>query len=849
MPSSNPRPVYPTDQAPSPAPTPRRSRWAVVAAVAGMVVSALVAVPVLAEISPNAEITWGVYDLDTTTETDAIRSHVWAIEQIGDRVYVGGKFLEARPNSNQPGQWQPYLAAFDLTTGAFIDSFRPELESAVYSLQASPDGSRLFVGGEFRSINGDDRAHGLAALDPVTGDVDPTWRAKVTNTSGARPVVYGLTVHGDQLYLAGRFDRVGAGSAVVHTTEKVARVGLAAGTVDTTLTTDIDGGSVWGVAVAPDGSKIFLAGYHDAVDGNAAGADYSVLNANGSLIPGWSDVGGNSASPSRWYGQDVVVTDDLVFWGGSEHIVRVFSLADGSLVREHSTYRGGDYQDLEVVGDRVYASCHCYTVHAADYDGWGRWGNLPAEVLVTPIKYVAAYSASTGAYIPEFQLDASATRAGVWAIHGDTLGCLWVGGDLSRVTTVTNRDRAAGGFARFCEGNGTDALAPGPPGGLTQTRAEKTRIVVRWDEAPDNIGVTAYEVSRGGQVVATVAGDGSSQYWYTDSDLTEATVYGYEVVAVDGAGNRSEPATLEAATAGAAVDDTEAPTTPTNLTQTRSEAAKIVIRWEAATDNAAVTSYEISRDNTPIATKTATTASTYWQTDTGLTQGTTYTYTVTAIDAAGNRSQPATLDATTTGVTAVDDTEAPTTPTNLTQTRSEAAKIVIRWEAATDNAAVTSYEISRDNTPIATKTATTASTYWQTDTGLTQGTTYTYTVTAIDAAGNRSQPATLDATTTGVAVGAAPAAPTGLRSTNQTRDRIVLNWAGSSGAVGYAIERDDGLGVGFVEVGTKDSTASSVWFTDQSVAAGTSYSYRVVAVSADGLRSEPGAPLTVTTLD
>ncbi|MEL7155225.1 MAG: hypothetical protein AAFN30_01355 [Actinomycetota bacterium] len=310
-----------------------RSRSAVVATVVGLVVSALIAIPVLAEISPNAEITWGVYGLDTSTETDTIASQVWAIEQIGDRIYVGGKFLEARPSSTGTPQSQPYLAAFDANTGAFIDSFRPQLESAVYALEASPDGSRLFVGGEFRNIDGDTTAHGLAALDPTTGAVDTTWRAKVSNTSGARGVVFGLTTKNDQLYLSGRFDRVGSGAQTVHPTEKVARVAVADGAADPTLATDIDGGAVWGVAVSTDAAKIYLAGYHDTVDGDPAGADYAVLDSTGTLLPTLSDVGGNSANPNRWYGQDVVVTDDLVFWGGSEHIVRVYSQADGSLVR------------------------------------------------------------------------------------------------------------------------------------------------------------------------------------------------------------------------------------------------------------------------------------------------------------------------------------------------------------------------------------------------------------------------------------------------------------------------------------------------------------------------------------
>ncbi|MEM9894271.1 MAG: fibronectin type III domain-containing protein [Actinomycetota bacterium] len=820
-----------------------RARLAVAAAF-GVVVTALVAIPVLAEISPNAEVTWGVYGLDTSTETDAIASQVWAIEQIGDTIYVGGKFLEARQNSSSSSRPQPYLAAFNASTGAFVDAFRPDLESAVYSLQASPDGSRLFVGGEFRSIDGDTEAHGLAALDPATGAVDTTWRAKATNTSGARGVVFGMDVHGDHLYLSGRFDQVGSGAGA-HSTEKVGRVALADGATDTTLTTDIEGGSVWGIGVNNDASRIYLAGYHDSVDGDTAGADYSVLTNTGSLIADRSDIGGNSSRASRWYGQDVVVTDNLVFWGGSEHIVRVFAESDGSLVREHSTKTGGDYQDLEVVGDRVYGSCHCYTVHAADFDGWGHWGNLPADVLVTPIKYVAAYSATTGAYIPEFQLDMSATQAGVWAIHGAADGCLWVGGDLSRVTTIAGNDRAAGGFAKFCEGTGTDNRAPDMPPNLVQTREERTKIVLRWDKADDNLGTALYEVSRGGEVIAEVETTGSGKYWFTDSGLEEQTLYSYSVVAIDAAGNRSEPAEIEAGTTGAvAGGDTEAPTEPTALTQTRAEKTKIVLRWNASTDNLAVQDYEVSRDGVAVGLKTAGSANQYWFTDSDLEPGTTYAYEVVARDAAANRSEPAVLEVTTEADADATDTEAPTTPSDLNQTRTENAKIVIQWTRSTDNVGVTSYEVTRDGEVVGTKDAGSSTFYWFTDSGLTTATAYEYGVVAVDAAGNRSPAATLSAGTTGAATGQAPEAPTGLRTTNQTRDRIVLNWEAPTGAAGYVIERDSGDGQGFVEVGTKTSR----WFTNTGLTADTAYVYRVVAVGGDGLRSAPSDALSVSTL-
>jgi chitodextrinase len=79
------------------------------------------------------------------------------------------------------------------------------------------------------------------------------------------------------------------------------------------------------------------------------------------------------------------------------------------------------------------------------------------------------------------------------------------------------------------------------------------------------------------------------------------------------------------------------------------------------------------------------------------------------------------------------DTQAPTTPTNLTATAISSTQINLSWSASTDNVGVTGYKVFRGGTQIASPTGTTYS-----DTGLTANTSYTYTVSAVDAANNES---------------------------------------------------------------------------------------------------------------
>lgn len=93
-----------------------------------------------------------------------------------------------------------------------------------------------------------------------------------------------------------------------------------------------------------------------------------------------------------------------------------------------------------------------------------------------------------------------------------------------------------------------------------------------------------------------------------------------------------------------------------------------------------------------------------------------------------------TVIASVTVVQAVTDSTPPTAPTNLNATSTTDASASLSWTAATDNVGVVSYRVYRDGALM--RSGITGTTF--TDTGLNVGTTYTYTVDALDAAGNSS---------------------------------------------------------------------------------------------------------------
>ena len=188
---------------------------------------------------------------------------------------------------------------------------------------------------------------------------------------------------------------------------------------------------------------------------------------------------------------------------------------------------------------------------------------------------------------------------------------------------------------------------------------------------------------------------------------------------------------------GTQVVDTEAPSTPANLVLNSTSTASASLSWSPSTDNIGVTYYKIFvngvfHSNSP--TRTATVS--------GLSQGTTYNFTVAAADAAGNVSPQSN---TVTGTTLTDN-EAPSNPTNLSVVSVGTNSIEIQWTAATDNVGVQSYDIFVNGSLMGSTNSTSSNVA-----NLDPATAYSLYVVAKDAVGNTSGPSnTVTATTNNI---------------------------------------------------------------------------------------------------
>lgn len=105
-----------------------------------------------------------------------------------------------------------------------------------------------------------------------------------------------------------------------------------------------------------------------------------------------------------------------------------------------------------------------------------------------------------------------------------------------------------------------------------------------------------------------------------------------------------------------------------------------------------------------------------------------YIVTYNVSDIANNKATQVTRT-----VTVIENTNILSTPTNLTATTNSSSQINLSWITSTDNVGVIGYKIYRDGSQIATTTNTS-----YTDTGLTAQTTYSYRISAYDAAENNS---------------------------------------------------------------------------------------------------------------
>ena len=277
---------------------------------------------------------------------------VWGQVVVGNTVYATGNFTKARPS----GMWQGgpteinvgHLIAYDIRTGNRIASFDHTLNAQGLAIAASPDGSRVYVGGDFTTVDGAARQH-IAAFNTATGALD----------TGFAPVVNGqvkaLAATNGTVYVGGAFQSAGG----------VARKNLASFSSSGVLQGWAPSADAYAysLVVTPDGSKVVAGGQFSTLNSVAVYGMGALDPITGDSLP-WA---ANSVIQDSGKGAIYSLTSDGTYLYGTGYAFGTggkfeggFSLnpSDGSIRWLFDCQ--GDTYDLEPVGQVAYSASHSH---------------------------------------------------------------------------------------------------------------------------------------------------------------------------------------------------------------------------------------------------------------------------------------------------------------------------------------------------------------------------------------------------------------------------------------------------------------------------------------------------------
>lgn len=177
-----------------------------------------------------------------------------------------------------------------------------------------------------------------------------------------------------------------------------------------------------------------------------------------------------------------------------------------------------------------------------------------------------------------------------------------------------------------------DITAPTVPTNLKSEYVFHNELKLSWGESIDTeSGLKEYQIFRDGKKIDT-----SVSTEYIDTTVKENAKYNYTIKAVDRSGNVSNASnklSIQTPVEQPTEDDKIAPSTPDNLHSMGETTDSIDLMWNKSEDNVGVVGYNIYRDGKKIKSVTK-----LMYTDINLKANTSYKYSVTAFDNAGNES-------------------------------------------------------------------------------------------------------------------------------------------------------------------------------------------------------------------
>jgi hypothetical protein len=402
-----------------------------------------------------------------------IRGKVYAQAYLGNTMFAGGTFKVIAGPAGIKGDVKN-IAAIDMTTGAWISSFGATVENTlgavkVSALAVSPDGSTLYIGGTFDTVDGEPHAN-FAAVDTTTGANDSAV------TIGANKAVDAIVAGPNLVYFGGAFTSV-AGSDRRH---------LAAMAYDGTLsaawapTTDAGNcpapyyndntcsnggnGTVRSLAMSVDGQTVFVGGEFYYVNGTPRNCIGRVSAVDGSLDP-WAipfatiidDSASHKPGPNMTWHLLPTGTRLYAGLGRIPNYFQAFHLDNGTTgdsVWKQPTPGNPESMALSPDGTRLFVGGHFGTA-VLDYGVCGTYAH--GLISVNPVNgvincdWLPSIRPFGGTNAPGSHLSPP-NYVGAWTmfVAGNSL---WVGGYFTSISLVP-----VSGVARF-----TIVGSPPPP--------------------------------------------------------------------------------------------------------------------------------------------------------------------------------------------------------------------------------------------------------------------------------------------------------------------------------------------------------------------------------------------------
>ncbi|PQZ55722.1 hypothetical protein CQ040_10995 [Microbacterium sp. MYb54] len=487
--------------------------------------------------------------------------YVWAQTTIGSTVYAVGKFDNAREPKAKPGTAltaRSNVLAYDINTGALLP-FAPTVNGVIKAVAASPDGSRIYIGGSFNKVNGKDRWN-IAAIDAKTGELVPGFVPAIGGSG-----VYALTTSGTTVYAGGLFTQANGTARKNLTAFDTTNGKLLPWAPQTDQQVDA-------LVMDPAGTDTIIGGRFSQINGDTGLRGIGAVDkATGAVDTAWelpdtvkNGVGtGPSAGKSGIFG---LATDATGVYGtGWAYANADVANLEGTFAAEAGTGKVrwiadclGDHYGVYSTGKVVYTTSH---THAC-----GTMGLHPEQSPRTH-RYSEAFTADargtlgTQPATPQYK-DWAGTPAPSpyvwtpdWAV-GTTTGLGQAG--LS-ITGTGNMISIGGEFRSVNNGQfeGLVRFSTTPPGGakdgprlsgdkwVPTARSfvpgrVKVSIPANWDR--DDLTLS-YELRRAGSTAPVATTSLDSTWWNTPALTLEDTTAAvgsqqqYTVVAKDSAGN------------------------------------------------------------------------------------------------------------------------------------------------------------------------------------------------------------------------------------------------------------------------------------------------------------------------